>query len=163
MSPRPKSRTRRRTRNTPRSPQTILAQARRNNLERALERGDVMAALTGIGSEGGNGGAKGSRAGKVSKGRRRPRKYSKFVALPAFQDPLEEVWLSVRWILYNPYILSKSQNCLERQPPPAGYVFVPKGDVYITRHCRSQTKEAQQIVYVVYVCWPIPPFNPWHG
>lgn len=43
------------------------------------------------------------------------------------------------------------QNCVERQPLPAGYVFVPKGDVYITRHCRSQTKEAQQVVYVVYV------------
>jgi hypothetical protein len=33
----------------------------------------------------------------------------------------------------------------------AGYVFVPKGDVYITRHCRSKTKEAGKIVYVIYV------------
>lgn len=35
---------------------------------------------------------------------------------------------------------------------PDGYVLVPKGDVYITRHCRSKTKESDQIVYVVYVC-----------
>jgi hypothetical protein len=34
---------------------------------------------------------------------------------------------------------------------PDGYVLVPKGDVYITRHCRSKTKESERIVYVVYV------------
>lgn len=35
---------------------------------------------------------------------------------------------------------------------PDGYILVPKGDVYITRHCRSKTKESERIVYVVYVC-----------
>jgi hypothetical protein len=34
---------------------------------------------------------------------------------------------------------------------PDGYVLVPKGDVYITRHCRSKTKESGRTVYVVYV------------
>lgn len=100
MSPRPKSRTKRRTRNTPRSPQTILAQARRNNLERALERGDMRAALTGLNSEEGNEGT-GPRTSKVSKGRRRARKYSKFVALPASHEPLEEVCYPARWVGLN--------------------------------------------------------------
>ncbi|KAL2038987.1 hypothetical protein N7G274_008327 [Stereocaulon virgatum] len=34
--------------------------------------------------------------------------------------------------------------------PPSGYRFVPKGDVYITRHCRDLTSSAGQTVYVVY-------------
>lgn len=34
---------------------------------------------------------------------------------------------------------------------PAGYSFVPKGDVYITRKCRLMTKEIDQVVYKVYV------------
>ncbi|KAL1999341.1 hypothetical protein VTN02DRAFT_4659 [Thermoascus thermophilus] len=42
------------------------------------------------------------------------------------------------------------KNCLQRHPVPEGYVVVPKGDVYITRHCRSQTKESGRTVYVVY-------------
>ncbi|MCJ1393341.1 hypothetical protein MMC18_006214 [Xylographa bjoerkii] len=33
---------------------------------------------------------------------------------------------------------------------PRGYVFVPKGDVYITRHCRTLTGKLQQTLYVVY-------------
>ncbi|KAF2753330.1 hypothetical protein EJ05DRAFT_211341 [Pseudovirgaria hyperparasitica] len=32
---------------------------------------------------------------------------------------------------------------------PKGYVFVPKGDVYVTRHCRTRTHEAHRTVYVV--------------
>ncbi|PLN78329.1 hypothetical protein BDW42DRAFT_144210 [Aspergillus taichungensis] len=40
--------------------------------------------------------------------------------------------------------------CFKRDPIPEGYVFVPKGDVYITRHCRVKTKESQQTVYAVY-------------
>ncbi|OQD82227.1 hypothetical protein PENANT_c022G00699 [Penicillium antarcticum] len=42
------------------------------------------------------------------------------------------------------------QNIVERVPMPEEYIFVPKGDVYITRHCRSKTKESNQIVYLVY-------------
>ncbi|KLJ11770.1 hypothetical protein EMPG_13075, partial [Blastomyces silverae] len=38
----------------------------------------------------------------------------------------------------------------ETQGPPPGYVFVPKGDVYITRNCRSLSHEAKQTVYTVY-------------
>ncbi|MCJ1400912.1 hypothetical protein MMC11_004123 [Xylographa trunciseda] len=33
---------------------------------------------------------------------------------------------------------------------PRGYVFVPKGDVYITRHCRTLTEKLGQTLYVVY-------------
>ncbi|RHZ50038.1 DUF2293 domain-containing protein [Aspergillus thermomutatus] len=42
------------------------------------------------------------------------------------------------------------ENCFDREPLPENYVFVPKGDVYITRHCRTQTKESHRVVYVVY-------------
>jgi hypothetical protein len=35
--------------------------------------------------------------------------------------------------------------------PPEGYVFVPKGDVYITRKCTTLTQESGQEVYIVYV------------
>ncbi|KAL4934569.1 DUF2293 domain-containing protein [Aspergillus undulatus] len=41
-------------------------------------------------------------------------------------------------------------NCLQRDPLPANYVFVPAGNVYITRHCRSKTKESHRLVYKVY-------------
>lgn len=37
---------------------------------------------------------------------------------------------------------------------PDGYVFVPKGDVYVTRKCKINTKESLQAVYVVYVSAP---------
>ncbi|CAI7574000.1 unnamed protein product [Penicillium pancosmium] len=33
---------------------------------------------------------------------------------------------------------------------PDGYVFVPKGDVYITRNCRIKTKESDQMVYSIW-------------
>ncbi|KAF9887393.1 hypothetical protein FE257_010248 [Aspergillus nanangensis] len=56
---------------------------------------------------------------------------SKILLLPPSSDPLE-------------------RNCFERQPMPDGYVFVPRGDVYITRHCRVKTKESQRMVYLVY-------------
>ncbi|KAI1739081.1 hypothetical protein F4680DRAFT_422797 [Xylaria scruposa] len=32
---------------------------------------------------------------------------------------------------------------------PPGYSFVPKGDPYITRHCRKRTQLARQVVYAV--------------
>ncbi|KAI1499614.1 hypothetical protein F5X99DRAFT_274679 [Biscogniauxia marginata] len=37
-----------------------------------------------------------------------------------------------------------------RTPMPRGYSFVPKGDRYITSHCRAQTHSAGQAVYVVH-------------
>ncbi|KAI9796583.1 MAG: hypothetical protein M1835_003719 [Candelina submexicana] len=39
---------------------------------------------------------------------------------------------------------SSSQN------PPSGYTFVPKGNVYITRHCRLLTDEAGKTLWVVH-------------
>ncbi|KAI9701284.1 MAG: hypothetical protein M1836_001954 [Candelina mexicana] len=39
---------------------------------------------------------------------------------------------------------SSSQN------PPSGYTFVPKGNVYITRHCRLLTNEAGKTLWVVH-------------
>lgn len=34
-------------------------------------------------------------------------------------------------------------------PMPPGYVFVPKGNVYVTSHCRRRTREADRTVYSV--------------
>lgn len=34
-------------------------------------------------------------------------------------------------------------------PMPKGYRFVPKGDVYITKHCRKKTLDAGKTLYVV--------------
>ncbi|KAI9043995.1 DUF2293 domain-containing protein [Aspergillus affinis] len=62
---------------------------------------------------------------------RRALKYAKLGILPPPTKPFEE-------------------NCFQRTPVPEEYVFVPKGDVYITRHCRSKTKESERTVYVVY-------------
>lgn len=92
---------------TPRSPTSILAQARKNNLIKAL--------------------------GINPTNQRQAKKYSKYKRgiLPTSQEPFE-------------------QNCFEREPLPSGYVFVPKGDVYVTRHCRSKTRESRRVVYVVY-------------
>ncbi|EDN05551.1 predicted protein [Histoplasma mississippiense (nom. inval.)] len=35
----------------------------------------------------------------------------------------------------------------ETQGPSPGYIFIPKGDVYITRNCRSLSHDAKQTVY----------------
>ncbi|OXV10361.1 hypothetical protein Egran_01878 [Elaphomyces granulatus] len=42
------------------------------------------------------------------------------------------------------------RTCVEGDPMPTDYVFVPKGDVYITRHCKSQTKNSKRNLYIVY-------------
>lgn len=31
-------------------------------------------------------------------------------------------------------------------------MFVPRGDPYVTRHCKSRSKDAASTVYIVYVC-----------
>ena len=36
-----------------------------------------------------------------------------------------------------------------KAPLPHGYVFVAKGNVYITRHCREKTRQAGRILYIV--------------
>lgn len=98
---------------TSRSPTSILAQARKNNLIKAL----------GI-----------STTGQSKSQDRQAKKYSKYKrgVLPVSHKLFE-------------------QNCFEREPLPSGYVFVPRGDVYVTRHCRSKTREARRVVYLVYV------------
>ncbi|OJJ45778.1 hypothetical protein ASPZODRAFT_143660 [Penicilliopsis zonata CBS 506.65] len=58
-------------------------------------------------------------------------KWRKPVPLPPSTEPLEE-------------------NCYTTSPLINGYIFVRKGDVYITRHCRSRTKQSGRTVYVVY-------------
>ncbi|KAJ5994767.1 hypothetical protein N7481_001744 [Penicillium waksmanii] len=42
------------------------------------------------------------------------------------------------------------KNIVDKSPMPDGYIFVPKGDVYITRNCRIKTKESDQMVYTVW-------------
>lgn len=82
--------------------------------------------------------------------RRRKPKKTWAALIPVSDDPLEEVSLSC--IDIEEYSAKHiSQNIVEQVPMPDSYVLVPKGDVYITRHCRSKTKESERIVYVVYV------------
>lgn len=84
MTPRKASRkgVGRRKHSGPRSPQTILAQARKNKLERALDRGDLSAVAEG---------SPRVNLGDRLKGNRQARKYSKYVILPASQEPYEQV------------------------------------------------------------------------
>ncbi|KAJ5912303.1 hypothetical protein N7504_001186 [Penicillium tannophilum] len=77
--------------------------------------------------------ATGSRSSSLISKSKPPRSKapSKSGILPDSEDPLEE-------------------NIFERAAMPEGYVFVPKGDVYITRHCRTDTKTSNRVVYLVY-------------
>ncbi|KAE8392280.1 hypothetical protein ETB97_001152 [Aspergillus alliaceus] len=105
---------------SPKSPQSILAQARRNSLTARRSRG-------GLFSAGGSNKIKHPER-KVGE---RPWRYSKFGLIPRTTEPFEK-------------------NCFEREPFPQGYVLVPKGDVYITRNCRANTKASERVVYTVY-------------
>ncbi|KAE8555158.1 hypothetical protein EYB25_003706 [Talaromyces marneffei] len=42
------------------------------------------------------------------------------------------------------------KTCTKSSPMTEGYTFVPKGDPYITRHCKSRTKDEDMVVYIVY-------------
>ncbi|KAL4978453.1 hypothetical protein BDW66DRAFT_149283 [Aspergillus desertorum] len=69
--------------------------------------------------------------------------------MPVLSKPkfgLAKYKLVTQWPSPEPF----EMNCLERVPLPADYVFVPRGDVYVTRHCRSKTKEDHRLVYKVY-------------
>ncbi|PWY95301.1 hypothetical protein BO94DRAFT_224334 [Aspergillus sclerotioniger CBS 115572] len=104
---------------TPRSPRSILAQARRNSLLKKRDRGDLAGVATS------------NKTKPVERGSPKVGRYARLSILPPSTEPQEK-------------------NCFKREVSPAHYVFVPKGDVYITRHCRIKTKESGQIVYVVY-------------
>ncbi|KAE8355953.1 hypothetical protein BDV28DRAFT_127917 [Aspergillus coremiiformis] len=105
---------------SPKSPQSILAQARRNSFTSRRGHGGLF----GAGS-----------SNKINhlerKAGERTWKYSKFGLIPRSTEPFEK-------------------NCFDREPYPPGYVFVPKGDVYVTRNCRTTTKKSERIVYTVY-------------
>lgn len=45
--------------------------------------------------------------------------------------------------------LPHEPSVLATDPMPKGYRFVPKGNVYITKHCRQQTHLARKTLYVV--------------
>ncbi|OGE52380.1 hypothetical protein PENARI_c010G02794 [Penicillium arizonense] len=97
------------------------------------------------------------RKGKNRRVRKRGGKARSALDAGAQTQPLSEVlnetkhrkakpWTAIVPISDDPL----EQNIVERVPMPEGYIFVPKGNVYITRHCRSKTKESNQIVYLVY-------------
>lgn len=50
----------------------------------------------------------------------------------------------------NPPDSDHEETCIETDPMPEGFVFVPKGDPYITRNCKSRSKDAGSTVYIVY-------------
>lgn len=88
----------------------------------------------------------------INEKKRKPKKKkASSVPIPVSDDPLEKVCIVPDLFKF---IYSHEQNIPENIPMPAGYVLVPKGDVYVTRHCRSKTKDIDQIVYVVYVSFP---------
>ncbi|KJK63014.1 Uncharacterized conserved protein DUF2293 [Aspergillus parasiticus SU-1] len=100
----------------PKSPQSILAQARRNSLTSRRSRGGLF----GAGSN-----------NRITRSERqvggRTSKYSKFGLIPRSTELFEKP--------------AAASAC---------YVFVPKGDVYVTRNCRANTKESERTVYTVY-------------
>ncbi|RAQ46344.1 hypothetical protein AFGD_000501 [Aspergillus flavus] len=104
----------------PKSPQSILAQARRNSLTSRRSRGGIFGAESNY---------------RINRSERqvggRTSKYSKFGLIPRSTEPFEK-------------------NCFEKEPFATGYVFVPKGDVYVTRNCRANTKESERTVYTVF-------------
>ncbi|KAI1433535.1 hypothetical protein GGR50DRAFT_695964 [Xylaria sp. CBS 124048] len=48
-----------------------------------------------------------------------------------------------------PSALKKEPVLHASSPMPRGYKFVPKGNPYVTRHCRQQTLEAHQLVFMI--------------
>ncbi|OKL56043.1 hypothetical protein UA08_08731 [Talaromyces atroroseus] len=42
------------------------------------------------------------------------------------------------------------QICIQADPMPEDFVFVPRGDPYVTRNCKSRSKDAASTVYIVY-------------
>ncbi|KAL2853340.1 hypothetical protein BJY01DRAFT_244128 [Aspergillus pseudoustus] len=54
--------------------------------------------------------------------------------------------LATQWPSSEPF----EKNCLQRDPLPDNYVFVPSGNIYVTRNCRSKTKESHRLVYKVW-------------
>ncbi|KAJ5100045.1 hypothetical protein N7532_007046 [Penicillium argentinense] len=42
------------------------------------------------------------------------------------------------------------KNVMQNSKMPDGYAFAPKGNVYITRNCRTKTKESGKMVYTVW-------------
>ena len=45
---------------------------------------------------------------------------------------------------------SLEQTLDSKAPLPQGYVFVAKGNVYITRHCREKTRQAGCVLYIIH-------------
>ncbi|KKK19072.1 hypothetical protein P175DRAFT_0453741 [Aspergillus ochraceoroseus IBT 24754] len=120
---------------SPKSPRSTLAQARRTTSGRTGKR-RADGGGTGVGTTSGRSKlvrAAGHNRTKFDQRRTSPRswKYSKRTMNLISTEPYEK-------------------NCLQREPIPDTYVFVPRGDVYITRNCRSKTKETRRLVYKVY-------------
>ncbi|KAK2762304.1 hypothetical protein FQN54_001314 [Arachnomyces sp. PD_36] len=51
--------------------------------------------------------------------------------------------------LYDGIVKSGEKIAFEDHDMPSGYIFVPKGDVYVTRNCRTRTKAENKDIYVV--------------
>ncbi|KAJ5586591.1 hypothetical protein N7450_006378 [Penicillium hetheringtonii] len=78
-----------------------------------------------------------------------PKTASKAAPKETAKPQKKEKKISRAFLLYNTD--SKTpQHVRSYHPMPRDYVFVPKGNVYITRHCRSKTKSIQKTVYIVW-------------
>ncbi|PLB33766.1 DUF2293 domain-containing protein [Aspergillus candidus] len=100
-----------------------LGQTRKNSLSRGRRRGGSLVGVAGI--------SKRSPVRGTSNRRAQAQKYARPPKLPPCSEPFEV-------------------NCFEHDSFPDGYVFVPRGDVYITRNCRAKTKQSHRIVHLVW-------------
>ncbi|QMW25904.1 hypothetical protein G4B84_001149 [Aspergillus flavus NRRL3357] len=123
----------------PKSPQSILAQARRNSLTSRRSRGGLFGAGSNY---------------RINRSERqvggRTSKYSKFGLIPRSTEPFEKPAATSACKNNASLTGVHEQNCFEKEPFATGYVFVPKGDVYVTRNCRANTKESERTVYTVF-------------
>jgi hypothetical protein len=45
------------------------------------------------------------------------------------------------------YLTSLTQILFDGEYPPQGYIFVPAGNPFVTRHCRSLARDTDQAIY----------------
>ena len=87
--------------------------------------------------------------------------FTRFSGAPRFKSPSVKMGSKRRFKQHNSTIRYGIKRATRKMPvsgkrhafakPPEGYVFVPKGDVYITRKCTTLTQESGQEVHIVYV------------
>lgn len=71
--------------------------------------------------------------------------------LPQLKDPLEEVRVTRPFEHHLATSDNPAQPCMVADPMPEDYVFVARGDPYVTRNCKLHSKAEADTVFIVYV------------